>query len=129
VAAQDRSAYYRRQNTKQRRAVVGWLADTKPGTVPGPGFTGTVFAGVRAKTAITGIQAKTQNGLGVVQLRVAGVNVGVIAQGPLFTALGDVAANELVEVSITTAFTGVEYIELIDSRRNPIGRGVINCGN
>lgn len=129
MAAQDRSAYYRRQNVKQRRAVVGWLADTKPGTVPGPAFTGQVFAGTRAKTAITGIQARVTNGLGVIQLRVAGADVGVIAQGPGFTALGNVAANALVEASITTGFTGVEYIELIDSRGNPMGRGVINCGN
>lgn len=124
MAAQDRSAYYRRQNTKQRRAVVAWLGDTKPAT-----FTGIVLANVRARTAITGIQARVSNGLGVVQLRIAGVDVGVIAQGPLFTALGDVAASALVEVSITTGFTGVEYVELIDSRRIPMGRGVINCSN
>lgn len=124
MAAQDRSAYYRRQNVKQRRAVVAWLGDTKPAT-----FTGQVFAGTTAKTAITGIQARVQNGLGVIQLRVAGVNVGIIAQGPGFTALGNVAASALVEASITTGFTGTEHIELIDSRGNPMGRGVINCGN
>jgi hypothetical protein len=124
VAAQDRAAYYRRQNTKQRRAVVSWQGDTKPAL-----FTGQVFAGVRSKTAITGIQARKSNGLGVIQLRVAGVNVGVIATGPGFTALGNVAANALVEASITTGFTGVEYIELIDGRGNPMGRGVINCRN
>lgn len=124
MAAHDSAAYYRRQNVKQRRAVVAWLGDTKPAT-----FTGIVFAGVRAKTAITGIQARRTNGLGVIQLRVAGSDVGVIAQGPGFTALGDVAANALVEASITTGFTGVEYIELIDSRGNPMGRGVINGSN
>lgn len=206
MAAQDRAAYYRRQNVKQRRSVVGWLADTRPdltgkvfgvlnaggtnyqigdeGTITGgtftvqatyrvlevsgttvtsvaiiergaytvnPGvgaatvattgigtgltidttlgttFTGQVFKGTRAKTAITGIQARTKNGQGVIQLRVAGVDVGVIGQAPGFTALGNVAANALVEVSITTGFTGTEYIELIDSRGNPMGRGVINC--
>lgn len=124
MAAHDSAAYYRRQNVKQRRAVVAWLGDTKPAT-----FTGIVFAGVRAKTAITGIQARVSNGQGVIQLRVAGSDVGVIAQGPGFTALGNVAANALVEASITTGFTGTEYIELIDSRGNPMGRGVINAGN
>lgn len=208
AAGDERDAYYRRQNTKQRRAVCAWQGDTKPdqtgkvfgtlvaggadyvvgdiGTITGgtfteqavyrveavsggavtqvgildrgaytvnPGvgaatvattgigtgltitttlgdvYTGQVFAGTRAKTAITGIQARRTNGLGVMQLRVAGVDVGVIAQGPGFTALGNVAANALVEVSITTGFRGVEYIELIDSRGNPMGRGVINCRN
>lgn len=208
AAGDERDAYYRRQNTKQRRAVVAWLGDNKPdqtgklygvlnaggsnyavgdvGTITGgtfteqavyrveavsagvvtavgildrgeytvnPGvgsatvattgigtgltidtslgtvYTGTVFAGTRAKTAITGIQARKKNGLGVLQLRVAGVDVGVIATGPTYTALGNVAANALVEISITTGFTGVEYVDLIDSRGNPVGRGVINCGN
>jgi len=205
MAAQERDAYYRRQNVKQRRAVVGWLADTVPdltgkllgvlnagganyaigdeGTVSGgtftiqatyrvlavlagavtsvaivergaytvnPGvgsatvattgigtgltidttlgaiFTGQVFKGTRAKTAITGIEARKRNGLGVLQLRVAGVDVGAIATGPGFTALGNVAANALVEVSVTTGFVGVEYVELRDGRENPMGRGVIN---
>jgi hypothetical protein len=121
MAAQERDAYYRRQNVKQRRAVVGWLADTKPAA-----YTGVVLKNVRAKTAITGIEARTRNGLGVLQLRVAGVDVGAIAAGPGFTALGNVAANALVEVSVTTTFLGVEYVELRDSRGNPMGRGVIN---
>lgn len=129
ASGDERDAYYRRQNTKQRRAVVAWLGDTKPGSVPGPAFTGTVFAGTRAKTGITGIQARKTNGLGVLQLRVAGVDVGAIGTGPTFTALGNVAANALVEVSITTGFAGVEYVELIDGRGNPMGRGVINCRN
>lgn len=129
AAGDERDAYYRRQNTKQRRAVVAWLGDTKPGSVPGPAYTGTIFAGTRSKTAITGIQARKKNGLGVLQLRVAGVDVGAIAAGPTYTALGNVAANALVEISITTGFTGVEYVDLIDSRGNPMGRGVINCGN
>ncbi|MCK5550259.1 MAG: hypothetical protein KAI41_06980 [Hyphomicrobiaceae bacterium] len=205
MAAQERDAYYRRQNVKQRRAVVGWLADTVPdltgklfgvlnvgganyaigdeGTVSGgtftiqatyrvlavlagavtsvaivergaytvnPGvaaatvattgigtgltidttlgtiFTGQVFKGTRAKAGVTGIEARKRNGLGVLQLRVAGVNVGAIATGPGFTALGNVAANALVEVSVTTGFVGVEYVELRDGRGNPMGRGVIN---
>lgn len=208
AAGDEREAYYRRQNTKQRRAVVAWLGDNKPdqtgkiygvlnaggadyvvgdiGTITGgtfteqavyrveavsggavtavgildrgaytvnPGvaaatvattgigtgltidtslgtvFTGQAFAGTRAKTAITGIQARKKHGLGVMQLRVAGVDVGVIATGPTYTSLGNVAANALVEVSITTGFSGTEHIDLIDVRGNPIGRGVINCGN
>lgn len=207
AAGDEREAYYRRQNTKQRRAVVGWLGDTRQdltgrlagvlnaggadyvvgdvGTITGgtfteqatyrveavsggavtavgildsgdytvnPGvgaatvattgigtgltidtslgtvFTGQVFLGTRAKTAITGIQARKKNGLGVLQLRVAGADVGAIATGPGFTALGNVAANALVEVSITTGFRGTEHVELIDGRGNPMGRGVINCG-
>ncbi len=120
----ETEAYYRRQNVKQRRSRIPITDQTVPAAT-GPNHD---FPAVRIGAGLAAVTAqRINNPGGQVDLFVNGASRATI--GTSRTAMGSLAAGDLVHLRIVVGFTGVEEIRFFGNHDQEISRTKIYASN
>jgi hypothetical protein len=121
VARRETEAYYRRQNVKQRRSRIPLTDRTVPANTGGS----LDLPAVRVNAPLAGVTVQRMNNQGgQIDVVVGGVATAI---GATRTAIGIIAAGDLVNLRLVTGFSGTEEVRFYGIQGNEIARTKIHA--